>query len=74
MTFWPTTLDSHVCPTPSTPVMTEMAIIPATSSARSPSLFSGIATSSTSLSRNGEMIPSPAERAMSASTAARRPR
>ena len=35
MTFWPTTLESHVCPTPRTPVATEMAIIPATSSASS---------------------------------------
>ena len=32
MTFWPTTLESQVWPTPSTPVATEMAIIPATSS------------------------------------------
>ena len=35
---------------------------------------SGIATSRTSRSRNGEMIPSPAETTISASTAASRPR
>ena len=73
MTFWPTTLESQVWPTPSTPVATEMAIIPATSSASSPSSFSGIATSSTSRSRNGEIIPSPADTTISPSTAARRP-
>ena len=73
MTFWPTTLESQVWPTPSTPVATEMAIIPATSSASSRSSFSGIATSSTSRSRNGEIIPSPADTTMRPSTAASRP-
>ena len=38
MTFWPTTLESQVWPTPSTPVATEMTIIPATSTASSRSL------------------------------------
>ena len=74
MTFWPTTLDSQVWPTPSTPVATEMPIIPATSSASSRSSSSGIATSSTSRSRNGEIIPSPAETTISRSTAPNRPR
>ena len=59
MTFWPTTLESQVWPTPSTPVATEMTIIPATSSASSRSLSFGIATSSTSRSRNGEIDPQP---------------
>ena len=74
MTFWPTTLESQVWPTPSTPVATEMPIIPATSTASRPSSFSGIATSSTSRSRNGEIIPSPAEMTMRPSTAPNRPR
>jgi hypothetical protein len=51
-----------------------MAIMPATSQTSSVVSRSGIATSSTSRSRNGDTMPSPAETAMSASTANSRPR
>jgi hypothetical protein len=74
MTRWPTTLESHVWPTPSTPVAMLIAIIPPTSQASSSRSLSGIATSSTSRSRNGDTIPSPALTRMSASTAPRRAR
>ena len=74
MTRWPTRLDSQVWPTPSTPVAIEMAIMPATSSDQQPVSFSGIATSSTSRSRNGEIIPSPAETTISAEHRASRAR
>ena len=74
MTRWPTTLESQVWPTPSTPVATEMAIIPADQQRSSPSSSFGIASSRTSRSRNGEIIPRPAETTIRASTAASRPR
>jgi len=47
---------------------TEIAIIPPTSSERSPVSRSGIAWSSTSRSRKGDSIDSPALRAISPST------
>ena len=74
MTRWPTRFDSHVCATPSTPVAIEIAIIPATSHVSSVVSRSGIAVSSTARSRNGEIMLSPAERPMSASTLLRRAR
>ena len=74
MTRWPTTLESQVCATPRTPVAIEIAIIPPTSFSSRSRSFSGIASSRMSRSRNGDTIPSPAEMAINASTAARRPR
>ena len=74
MTRWPTTLESQVCATLSTPVATEIAIIPPTRISSRSRSFSGIASSRMSRSRNGDTIPSPAEMAINASTAARRPR
>ena len=50
-----------------------MPIIPATSQASSSLSFSGIATSRTSRSRNGEIIPSSAEITIRPRTAASRP-
>jgi hypothetical protein len=49
-----------------------MAIIPATSPVSSPVSRSGIAWSSTSRRRKGEIMLSPAERPMRASTVVRR--
>ena len=72
MTRWPTTFDSHVCPTPSTPVAIEIAIIPPTSHASSSTSARGIAVSSTSRNRNGVTIPRLADSAISASTAVSR--
>src|SRR4051794_12670448 len=46
---------------PSAPVMIGMATIPATSAVSSLVSFSGMAVSSTARSRNGKMIPAPAE-------------
>ncbi len=69
MTLWPTWFESSVCHTPSTPVTIGIATMPATSIVSRPTSSSGIATSSTSRSRNGEMTPSPAERTMSPETA-----
>jgi hypothetical protein len=74
MTRWPTTLVSQVWPTPSTPVATEMPIIPPTRTNSSVSSLSGIAWSSTSRSRNGETIDSPAEIAIRIRTVKSRPR
>ena len=68
MTRWPTMFDSHVWPTPSTPVAIAMKTIPPTSQASSVVSRLGIASSSTSRSRNGETIPSSADSAMSPST------
>ena len=71
MTRWPTTFESHVWTTPSTPVTIEIAIIPPTSQvSRHRVARCGIASSSTARSRNGETIPSPAENTISASTTA----
>ena len=74
MTLWPTWFDSSVCQTPMTPVTMEIATIPATSPVRSPTLPSGIATSSTSRRRNGEMTPIAAEKTISVHTAPSRAR
>ena len=74
MTRWPTTFDSQVWSTLSTPVAMAMPIIPATSAISSPSLFSGIATSRMSRSRNGETTPSPAETTISTRTVVSRAR
>ena len=74
MTRWPTRFESQVCATPMTPVATAMPIMPPTSQSSSVRSFSGIAWSSTSRSRNGETIPSPAETTISPSTAPRRAR
>ncbi len=51
-----------------------MPIIPATSPNSSRSLFSGIAWSRMSRSRNGEIIPMTAETAISTRTTKSRPR
>ncbi len=51
-----------------TPVTIGIATMPATSTVRSPTFSSGIATSSTSRSRNGEMTPIAAEKKMSVQT------
>src|SRR3954451_2558056 len=69
MTCWPTRFDSQVWATPSPPVTIGMATIPATSAVSRPTSFSGIALSSTSRSRNGETIHSPAETRISPSSA-----
>src|SRR3954453_16686398 len=61
MTCWPTRFDSQVWPMPNAPVTIGMATIPATSAVSSFVSFSGIAVSRTARSRNGEMIPRPAE-------------
>src|SRR3954470_11091216 len=61
MTCWPTRFEIHVWPTLSVPVTIGMATIPATSAVSRPVFLSGIAVSRTARSRNGEMIPSPAE-------------
>src|SRR5215208_3228021 len=74
MTRWPTTLEKYVCTTPSTPVATDTAIMPATRMASSLSSSSGIALSRMSRSRNGDTIPRIAETTINASTEARRPR
>ena len=74
MTRWPTTFDSQVWRTLSTPVAMAMPIIPATSAISSPSLFSGIATSRMSRSRNGETTPRPAETTISTRTVVSRAR
>ena len=58
MTLWPTWFESSVCQTPSTPVTIGIATMPATSIVSRPTSSSGIATSSTSRSRNGETTPS----------------
>ena len=63
MTRWPTRFDSHVWATPSAPVAIEMATMPATSQVSSVVSRSGIASSSTSRSRNGEIMLSPADSA-----------
>ena len=55
MTLWPTWFESSVCQTPMTPVTIGIATIPATSTVSSRMFSSGIATSSTSRSRNGEI-------------------
>src|SRR4051812_23522384 len=69
MTCWPTRFESQVWPMPSAPVTIGMATIPATSSVRSCTSFSGIAVSSTPRSRKGGMMPSPAETKISPSRA-----
>ena len=69
MTRWPTRLESQVWPTSSTWVTTAMAIMPPTSRVRSSVFFSGIASSRTSRSRKGEIMPRPAETTISAMTA-----
>ncbi len=74
MTRWPTTLDSQVWATVSTPLATATAIMPPTSQASRALSFWGRAVSRMSRSRNGETIPRPAEMTISPSTAARRPR
>ena len=74
MTRWPTVFESSVCATPSAPVAIAIAIIPATSTARSWVSFWGIASSSTARSRNGETIPSAAEIRIRTSTDASRRR
>ena len=74
MTRWPTALDIQVCATPSALVAIEMATIPATSAVSSVVSRSGIAVSSTARSRNGEIMLSPADRPISASTVVRRRR
>ena len=68
MTRWPTRFDSQVWPTPMTPVAIEIAIMPPTSHTSSVVSPFGIATSSTSRSRNGVTIPSPALIAIRPST------
>ncbi len=70
MTLWPTWFESSVCQTPMTPVTIGITTIPATRTLRSLRLSSGIATSSTSRSRNGETTPTAAEKTMSAQTSA----
>src|SRR5438874_2743752 len=67
MTRWPTLFDSHVCPIPSAPVTIGMATMPPTSSVSRRVSFCGIAVSRTPRSRNGEIMPSPAETKISAS-------
>ena len=62
----------YVCHTVIAAVMIAIAIIPSTSSVSSGPLRSGSAVSSTARSRNGEIIPSPAETTISAMTAASR--
>ena len=69
MTLWPTWFESSVCQTPMTPVTIAIAIMPATSQVSRRVSLSGIATSSTSRSRNDGMTPSAAEKTMSAQTA-----
>src|SRR4051794_33482518 len=61
MTCWPTRFDNQVWPMPRAPVAIGIATMPATSAVNSEVFLSGIAVSSTARSRNGEMIPSPAE-------------
>src|SRR3954465_13514850 len=58
MTRWPTTFDSHVWATLSTPVTTDTAIMPSTSQVSSLVSPCGIATSRSSRRRNGEASPS----------------
>jgi hypothetical protein len=55
-----------------TPLTIGIATMPATSAVSRPTFSSGIATSSTSRRRNGEMTPTAAEKTMSAQTAPRR--
>ena len=74
MTLWPTWFESSVCQTPMTPVTIAIAIMPATSQVSRRVSLSGIATSSTSRSRNDGMTPSAAEKTMSAQTAPSRAR
>ena len=68
MTLWPTWFESSVWKTLTAPVMIGIATIPATSQVSRLMFCSGIATSSTSRSRNGEITPSPAERRISTET------
>ena len=72
MTLCPTWFERSVCQTPRTPVTIGIATMPATSMVSRPTSSSGIATSSTSRSRNGETTPSAAETTISAETAASR--
>src|SRR4051812_5119486 len=74
MTRWPTLFERYVCATPSAPVAMAIAIIPATRAVSSVVSFSGIAVSSTARRRNGEIMPRPALRKISASTAPSRRR
>ena len=74
MTRWPTVFDSRVCATPSAPVATAIAIMPATRTASSVVSWFGIASSSTARSRKGETIPSAAEIRIRTSTEASRAR
>ncbi len=71
MTACPTRFESRVCHTPRAPVTMGIAIIPATSAVSRATRSSGIATSSTSLSRNDGITPSAAETKMSALTTSR---
>jgi hypothetical protein len=68
MTACPIRFESSVCHTPRTPVTIGIATIPATSQVSSPTRCCGMATSSTSRSRNGETTPSAAETKMSTET------
>jgi hypothetical protein len=72
MTLCPTWFDSSVCQTPRTPVTIGIATMPATRAVSRPTRCCGIATSSTSRSRNGETTPSAAETKISPETAASR--
>ena len=74
ITRCPTWFESSVCTTPSAPVTTAIAIIPATSTLRRPRSPSGSATSKTSRIRNAGIAPSTDEKTISPRTAARRRR
>ena len=74
MTRCPTVVDSSVCSTPKTLVVTAMAIMPAASSVSRTVRRWGIATSRTSRSRNGEATETREEAATSSPTTARRAR
>ena len=74
MTLWPTWFDSSVCQTPMTPVTIGDRDHPRHERGEKLHVPSGIATSSTSRSRNGEMTPMAAEKTISAHTAPSRAR
>jgi len=72
MTRCPTTLECHVCRTPSTPVTIAIAIIPPTSRFKRRVSRCGMASSSSDRNRNGVIMPSVAEAAIRNRTEPRR--
>ncbi len=74
MTRWPTVVETRVCSVSNTVVTTATRIMPRASSVSRPASLAGMATSSTSRSRNGEASDTSEDRTMSAPTTASRPR